>query len=56
MEVLEMKNITAPFMVQQEMTQLSKESANSKTGQWKLAKLKHKEIKLQEVEAKLGNL
>lgn len=34
-------------MAQQEMTQLRKESANSKTGQWKLAKLKHKEIELQ---------
>lgn len=43
-----MKNITVPFMAQQ--TQLRKESANSKTGQWKLAKLKHKEIELQEEE------
>ena len=42
MEVLEMKNITVSFMAQQ-MTQLRKESANSKTGQWKLPKLKHKE-------------
>ena len=46
MEVLEMKTITVSFMAQQEMTQLRKESANSKTGQWKLPKLKHKETKL----------
>lgn len=37
-----MKNITVPFMAPAEMTQLRKESANSKTGQLKLAKLKHK--------------
>lgn len=50
MEVLEMKNITVPFMAQQEMTQLRKESANSKDRTMEISQTETQEIELQEEE------